>query len=151
MNSLKEILDFNQKFVEDSLKKREEIVPQIVVNHNGEITIFVLVGLERDDIRNILKMLEKTKPKWLVFITEGYMRIAEKDEDLGEYKHGELEKRFKEGDKNIKEIVSIQAYNRREKLMRIIDKKTLKPITRDISNFDGFLTVSDVERIFWSD
>jgi len=149
MEDLKEILNQNQEFVKNWLKKNEEITPQIVFkDKKGDITVVLIAG-EREEIKAILKIIEKTKPKWVVFITEGYMRLMKKKEDLKGYKHGELKERFESGDKSIKEVVVIQAYNKTDKLMRVIDKKTLKPISEDLRNFDGFLTISDVERVFW--
>jgi len=150
MQNLQEIIDFNQKFVEDCLKKQKNIIPQIVVNHNGKISVIVMVGIGRNEIKSVLKLLEKSRPKWLAFISEGYMRTFEKKENLADYKYGELQERFKKGDKSVKEVVIIQAYSKTQKLMRIVDKETLKPI-RETENFEGFLTISDIERVFWSE
>lgn len=150
MENLKELLDFNEEFIRETLKNQNELIPQIVFCKNKKISVFLADS--RDAVKQILLIAEKIKPDWLVSIAEGYMEEIEKDskEDYEkEYEYGSLGERFRVGDKKIKEAIFIQAYSKEGKLMRIIKKDTLSKFGEDVENFIGYLTVSDVERVFW--
>jgi hypothetical protein len=167
-STLKELLDFHEKFIL-GLPKCKTISPQICVSKNNEVNVVIIIG-GRDEIKAGIELASASKPDWIVEFNEGYMEeirdhtpkeikkelgdtavLAEKDFNkfIRDYEVGELERRFKDGDKNVIEVVIIQAYNKQEKIMRVIDKYTGKRITEDLENFDGFLTVNDVDRVFW--
>jgi hypothetical protein len=95
-----------------------------------------------------IESLAKQKPNYLIFVSEAYMKQVKTVES---YQHGSLETEFKKGSKDIIDVIILQAYSRHGKLMRILEKETLKQIEKDNEEFDGHLAVSDVQRVFWSE
>jgi phage-related protein len=149
--NLKELLDDHETFV-NSLPKCKDIIPQLVVAKDDELKVFIITGgVEREGIKKLIEMMEKTKPDWIVFITEAYTKKLKNPEELEDYRHGMAEKEFKAGSKDVKEIVVIQAYSKQGKMMRTLDKVTGEKYQEDVEEFSGYFTVDDVERVFWSD
>jgi hypothetical protein len=146
---LKQLLDDHEIFVK-SLPKCKDIIPQLVVAKDNELKIFIIT-VGREAIKELIEKMEKTKPDWIVFICGGYSRHLREGEKLEDYRHGTAEQEFKEGKKDVKEIVSIQVYSKQGKMMRTLDRDTGKKIEDDVDDFGGYLTVDDIERVFWSE
>jgi hypothetical protein len=155
-STLKELLDFHEKFVL-GLPKCKTISPQICVSKNNEVTAIIIIG-GRDEIKAGMLMASASKPDWIVEFNEMYFLKVDVKTEEGKEKarefmkiieHGDLEREFKKGNKNIAEGLIIQAYKKEGKLMRVIDKYTGKQIGEDGEEFDGYLTVNDVDRIYW--
>jgi len=140
---LKEILDDNEKFVK-SLGKDKDIHPQLVVCKNKKLSIFLVVG-GREEIRLTMDLIQLTKPDWVVFMCSSF---AGQQEHIEGYEEGSLKKRFKAGDKTVKEIIVIQAYAKHGKIMRTLEQKTHKKFYDDVEEFSGYLTFDDLQRIF---
>jgi hypothetical protein len=111
----------------------------------------------REEIKKTMEFASNMSPNFLVTINEGYMEkksLKEKtreqiEKELENHVHGSLAERFNNGDKSIKEIITICVYSPDGKISRILLKENLKQIEEDVENFDGFLTINDVDRIFW--
>lgn len=145
--SLKELLDFHEEFVK-GLPKCNDIIPQVIVSKNGEAKVFVVVG-GRDEIKRTLLLAQNMKPDWIVTINEAYMKKADSLDEAENHVHGTLEKEFKAGNSNVMEIVTICAYRKDGKLQRNLNKMTNENLYGDMENFAGFLTIDDVERVYW--
>jgi delta-aminolevulinic acid dehydratase/porphobilinogen synthase len=126
--NLKEILDREEGMVRDLLKKHDHIITHIMIEKtvNGRnILVPIFISANREQIK-------MTK-------------------NLTNYSHGSLEKEFKNGNKGIQDVIILQVYSKHGKLMRILEKKMLKQIEKDVDEFDGYLAVSDVQRVFWDE
>lgn len=154
--NLKELLDFHEKFML-SLPKCNPISPQIVMSKNNEVTAIIILG-GRKEIKDGIKLASVSKPDWIVVFSEGYtIKFDVKTEEgkrqaedfLHTFRHGDLEKEFWKGNKNVIEVVTIQAYNKEGKLMRMIEKFSGEHMGEDVDTFDGYLTINDVDRVFW--
>ena len=147
LSSLEKILDHHEKFIRTVLEKIKDISPQLCVCKNNKIIAMLLVDLEREQIRTLIDKVAKSKPEWIVFMTEAFVKKA-KVGDIETFRHGDLKKDFGK-DKNIFEIIVIQAYTKEGKMMRCINKKTLERYGDDAKDFSGFLSIDDVSRVFW--
>ena len=152
---LKRIIDEHEGFVKFMLKKQDEIAPMIIFQKDGKKFINMINGAGREHIKFLLNKMSDFKPEWLVFLSEGYMEKHDlKKEDTEQikknYVQGTLEMQFKMGNPNVSEVITISAYSPTGKLQRVLDKKTMKNTYGDTTEFEGFLTVSDVDRVFWN-
>jgi aromatic ring-opening dioxygenase catalytic subunit (LigB family) len=162
----KEILDYHEDYIKKWLGDHDDMGSMIIFGKDDNIRVVQVCVEDKDESRKSIKMVMELvskigKPDFLVFISEAYTVAFEKmsntpEEAIREYqemirKYGSLENLFKQGDKRVKEIVTIQSYMPSEKLMRVLDKKNLKPMIPDgdVSEFGGFLSVSDIDRVFW--
>jgi len=148
--TLKSLVNKHEAFARNALKNIDELAPQLIVCIDNKIIATIIHG-DRDAIKSVIEAISISdiKPDWVVFLTEGYTAIVEKGKPVENIRIGELGERFKAGDKSVIEAIIIQAYNSEGKLMRIIDKKTWKQIHGDSDEFDGYLAINDVDRIFW--
>ena len=149
--NVKKLLDNHEDFIKNLLKKQKDIVPQIISCKNNEITIGMIMA-GREGIKATLSMVQRTKPDWIVFFTGAYMetkKIEDGKDFIEKHYPGSLDKRFNSGDKSVSEVIILQAYTKTDKIMRMIDKKTLKKIQEDAKDFDGYLAINDVDRVFW--
>jgi len=146
--TIEELLNSHEDFAKKCIKDKGDFLPQVIMCKDKKISVMV-VATPREGIRAVLDLVQKSKPEWVVFISEGYMRVTKDKEALKNYETGELEKGFNSGDKTISEVVIIHAYTKTQKMARIIDKKTWKKVEKDTENFAGFLTINDVDRTFW--
>ena len=151
---LKEILDREEEMVRDLLKKHDHIITHIMIEKtvNGkDILVPVFISANREQIKMTIEALAKQKPNYLIFVTEAYMKMSKDMKEAEKYTHGKLEEEFKSGNKGIQDVIVLQAYSKHGKLMRMLEKKTLKQIEDDVDGFDGYLAVSDVQRVFWEE
>ena len=154
---LKRILDEHEDFIRSALKTQDEIIPMIIISKDNKRMASLMIGAGREDMKHFLDKMNSLKPDWLVFLGEGYMEKhnikgktkEEKDQITNNYEHGTLEMQFKMGNPKVVEIIHITAYSPDGKLQRTISKKGMKSIYGDIENFEGYLSISDVDRVFW--
>lgn len=143
--------DFLMSLVEEKNRTGGEISTQIVFSIKGKVIANVLTGEDiRMSIKDMIVRLSRQPLDWLIIFNEGYAGVAKKEDDLSNFQHGTLEQRFKAGDKSVRETVILQIYTKSEKCMVVFDKLDMKKV-HDSSDFSGFLTVSDVRRVMWSD
>ena len=155
---LKKILDEHENFVKEVLKRQKEIVPMVIVSKQNKRIVNTLVGVDRDQIKFFLNKMSDRKPDWMLFLSEAYMEQrhtkGETREQLEQikktYEHGSLEMQFKMGNPHVSEVIIFTAYSPDGKLQRALDKKTMKNIYGDIDTFEGYLTINDVDRVFWN-
>jgi hypothetical protein len=148
---LKEILDKEQEIVRSLLKMHDHIITHIIIEKTvdgQDILVPIFISATREDIKKTMEFLTKQKPNYLIFVTEAYMKTMDK---MKNYSHGTLEKEFTKGNANVKDVIILQAYSKHGKLMRMLENKTLKRIDEDNDEFDGYLAVSDVQRVFWNE
>jgi len=148
---LKDILDKEEEMVRDMLKKHDHIITHIIIEKtvNGQdILVPIFISATREDIKKTMEILARQKPNYLIFVTEAYMKTVKKMEN---YSHGSLEMEYEKGNKNVVDVIILQAYSKHGKMMRMLENKTLKKINEDNSEFDGYLAVSDVQRVFWNE
>jgi len=144
---IKELEKINIDLINKVLDTQNFIYPMIIYSANNEIKTFILDGNAiREGTKFIIERLSKKPLDWLVHISEAYCKIAERE---ASYKYGELERRFDNGDKDVKEIVFCHIYTKTDKLSITIDKKS-REIMKS-SEFEGFLTISDNDRVLWKD
>jgi high-affinity Fe2+/Pb2+ permease len=151
---LKETLDREEGMVRDLLKKHDNIITHILIEKtiNGrDILIPIFISANREQIKLTIEALAKEKPNYLIFVTEAYMKMSKDMKEAEKYTHGKLEEEFKNGDKGIQDVIILQAYSKNGKLMRMLEKKTLKQIEEDVDEFNGYLAVSDVQRVFFDE
>jgi len=141
---LKEILDDNEKFI-NSMGKGKDIQPQLIVCKNKKLSIVLIAG-KREEIRLAMDLIEKIKPEWVAFMSSGFAGMKE---HMKNYRHGDLQKKMNKGNKDVLEVVFIQAYSKEGKIMRTLDQKTHKRIYDDNTEFAGYLSINDIERVFW--
>jgi len=143
---IEELMEFNTAFVK---MLKGDICPQLVIGRGDRVYVFALL-LKREETHEVINKISEMKPDWVVFMSQSYYEKVEKDfERIKTHEHGNLEKRFKSGDKTVREGILIQVYTPDEKLSRGLDKETLEMIGEDTTEFGGFLTISDVDRVFW--
>lgn len=135
-------LEQNTKFMIDFWNEGHDIKPMAVVKKGNKRLVFLLLIDDRENLKMILDRMLEFHPDTLIFICEGYTK---KLEDAKNYKHGEMEKEFNNGSKDVKEIGIIQIYTKTGKIMRHIDKTTREII--DMNEFDGYLAINDVNRV----
>jgi hypothetical protein len=148
---LKEILDREEEMVRDLLKKHKRIITHILIEKTvggQDILVPIFISANREQIKSTIEALAKEKPNYLIFVSEAYMKQVKKIEN---YNHGSLETEFKKGSKNVLDVIILQAYSKHEKLMRVLEKATLKQVDEDKDEFDGHLAVSDVQRVFFDE
>jgi hypothetical protein len=151
---LKEILDREEEMVRDLLKKHDNMVTHILIEKtvNGKnILVPIFISANREQIKMTIESLAKQKPNYLIFVTEAYMKMSKDMKEVEKYTHGKLEEEFKNGDEGIQDVIILQVYSKHGKLMRMLEKKTLKQIEKDVDEFNGYLTISDVQRVFWNE
>lgn len=148
--TLLKLVEKHQDFAKDVLKHNKELMPQLILCKDNKIIATVIQG-DRDAIKSVIEAVSKLSPDWLVFLTEAYMRREERNSNLDKYRAGYLAEKYESGDKTVQEVIIIQAYNSDGKLMRMLDKATFKQVEKDTEEFDGYLAVNDVDRIFWKD
>jgi hypothetical protein len=152
--TLKERLDMESEIISDMIKdmktrkKNVELTSMLIIDKDGK-KIVIGLCIDREDKKAIIERVSAIHPQYLTFITEAYMRTAQ--EIPQNYRHGQMEEEFKSGSKDVKEVIVIQVYSKTGKLSRVLDKETLKSINEDCEDFAGFMTVSDVQRIFWEE
>jgi len=149
-DTLLELVNGHETFVRMVLKEQKEILPMCIIGRDNLVIPMMIKG-GREAIKFVMSKATEMSPDWLVFLTEGYMEghdMKKMDKPIS-YEVGELEKRFKLGDEKVKEVIIIHAYTPEGKLSRILIKDTMKQFRKDTEEFDGFLTVSDVDRVFW--
>ncbi len=139
--SLDEILDYDEKFVKSLGNK--EVSPQLVVGKGKAIFVFVIVA-GREAIRSTMDVVAHSKPDWVSFMCSSFMGTQQ---GMNDYKHGELEEKFKNGDPNVREVVIVQAYSKKGKKMRVLDQNTHERI-HDVNEFSGYLAFDDLKKIF---
>lgn len=149
----KKILDEHETYIKDCLTRMEDFAPMIIVNR-GEKRVPIIVrsldGNHREAIKLSLERISKIKPDWVILMHEGYRRKFNLDEeDISKVEHGDVTRMFKEGDKSVTEVIIIALYTPTEKWSRVLDKKTFKA-EKDCSEFEGWLTISDIDRVFWN-
>jgi hypothetical protein len=140
--------DFIRGYYQHS--QNSDLIPQIVFCVKGKVYVILITGEgdSREGIKKIIESVENNPLEWLIFMNEGYMEALPKRELPPNYEHGSLEKRFKAGDKAVKEITILQVYKKGQKMMITYDRKTMTKLS-ECDEFDGYLTVSDVARVFW--
>jgi hypothetical protein len=154
--NLKQMLDDQERIVKTMLLGMKELQPMVVV-FKGNTALPIIVAGGREDIRRALDCASSLCPDYLVTITEAYMEKIDKknktkeeiEEMLNNHVVGSLERRFSDGDKSVVEIIAISVYSPEGKLARTLLKENLEQIEEDCENFAGFLTINDVDRVFW--
>lgn len=150
--NLKKMLDREEEMTKEILKKHRNMVSHIIIEktiNGNDVLIPIFLSAKREYIKSTMESLAKHKPNYLIFVSEAYMKATKNP--IENYNHGSLEREFKSGDKDILEVIIIQAYSKHGKLMRILEKKTLKKFNEDQAEFDGYLAVSDVQRVFFNE
>ncbi len=149
MVDIKKLLDEHEVYIRGVSRGIKSVFsPMIIFEKNGKRTANVVIG-SREEIRLFIDLMVKTRPEWIVVMTEAFMKIVKKDEEIPkDYQYGCLEKEFNNGTKNVIEAYIIQVYTRSEKMMRVIRKDNLKRFGKDVDVFDGYLAINDVERVF---
>jgi hypothetical protein len=148
--TIEEIFERHRKFIENVLKENGEIYPQVSYQKNGEVIAMVLLDLEREKIKAILDRVSETRPEWVCYMTEGFAkRMLKEDRKEVEtsYRQGELQERFSVGDKSVQKVIIVQVYKKSEKRAKMYDKEMHELVSVD--DFQGFLTIDDVKRVFW--
>lgn len=150
------MLDDQEKIVKTMLLGMKELQPMVVV-FKGNTAVPIIVAGGREDIKSALEHASSLCPDYLVTITEAYMEKRntkgktkeELEEMFNNHVVGSLERRFADGDKSVLEVITISIYSPEGKLARTLLKKTMKQIGKDCEDFAGFLTINDVDRVWW--
>ena len=154
---LRELIEFHEDFIKMILKRTGELKPQMIFEINGKAVATVFMGDFRTGILTVLKSLRGKPVSWLVMMNEGYEEkinygrkmTPEEIENLAlHHVPGSLQKRFESGDKSIKEVIMMAVYTKNLKLSITYDKSMNK--LKQTDEFDGLLTVNDIDRISWA-
>lgn len=150
------MLDSQTEIVKKMLQTMDEISPMIVLFKENTCVPILVIG-DREQIKETMEFASSMNPDFLVTINETYMeerntknKTKEQiEEEINNHVYGSLAERFNNGDKSIKEAIMINAYSPDGKLSRILLKDTLKQFEKDTEEFSGFLTINDVDRVWW--
>jgi len=135
---LKSLLDFHEEFAKMWIAVSGSLSPHVIVRKGNTISSYVLVG-KKKDIKRFLTRVEQSQPDWVVFLAEAYSKTYKASQF--EYRPGDHKAAKEAGDETVKDIIVIQAYSREGKLLRELDKETLKRIGDDGDDFEGWLTI----------
>lgn len=141
LENIENFLDYLTRFVKNYLKEKGEFkkdnidIPPlmfIVRNSSGDLQV-ILVPLEsKEEIKKALSNVSVYKPRMVGLVLEGYANQF--DAKTGEFK-------------GRKEIIQIQVYDKNDKIMRMIDKFDMDNFI-DGKDFDGYITINDIDRVF---
>lgn len=153
---LKELIEFHENFIKTVMKHSGELKPQMIYEINGKANAVVFAGDFRAGILQVLDGLRGKPISWLIMMNEGYQEeldfknMTQEQIENRTLHHvtGSLQKRFESGDNSIKEVVVMCVYTKRFKLS-ITYNKDMKKLTQ-VDEFDGLLTVNDIDRISWA-
>ena len=149
MTDIKKLLDEHEVYIRGVSRGIKNVFsPMVVYEKNGQRIVNVIIG-EREQLKVFIKMMVKTRPEWIVVMTEAFMKTVKKEEGIPkDYQYGQLEQEFNNGVRNVIEVYTIQVYTKSEKMMRVIRKDNLERFGKDVDAFDGYLALNDVERVF---
>jgi len=99
----------------------------------------------REGVKTAMELSRSAGAEWIVGIFEAYMSGRLTDGDVQEYRHGALEKRFKEGDKSVRDVVLMVVYFEDKKKLMCYRKMGNGVIrkTQEGEVFSGYMTLGD--------
>lgn len=153
---LRELIEFHESFIKMVMKRSGELKPQMIYELDGKANAVVFMGDFRAGILQVLDALRGKPISWLIMMNEGYqeeldfrkMTPNEINNRTLHHVTGSLQKRFEHGDKSVKEVIVMTVYTKRLKLSLTYDKDMNK--IKQTEEFDGLLTVNDMDRISWA-
>jgi len=147
MFSIADLLKFNEKFVKDSVKKTGKVSLMVTAMKDNNLIVFPCTN--RNTIKESMELAKKLNAEWIVVIFECYKMKVKAKIPPKDYEHGELEKKFKSGDKSVEDSVLIAVYTRDEKRLVTYTKVDNKLKDRlESKEFGGFLSFEDEENTF---
>lgn len=143
------LLQVHENFVRDTMKLTGAFHPMLAFSVKGNVIPVINIP-DRDVARMSIEMARLMKAEWFVFMNEAYTLDVKVRGSYGKtieevrenYRHGDLESRFKNGDPHVIEVIIVNVFVRKEdgtyeKLGSVLDKKTLKRAGK--GEFEGYL------------
>ena len=141
--TIEDLVSHEKKILDGMILNPEGLSPIVIFSKNDEVSVMML-RVEREQIQKILAGIKSVDPDWMIFMSEAYMRTV-KSIACPDYEHGNLQKSFEMGDPTVQEIVNLQVYMGKEKMMVVFRKENNKLVElHRNSEFSGFLDVGDV-------
>lgn len=148
---LRELIEFHEQFIKAVMSANKcGLAPQMVYKVMGQKQrAVVFAGDMREGMLYVYEKLRCKPVMWLITMNEAYAdrTLA----DMGavmSHVPGSLQKRFEAGDKSVEEVIIMNVYTKNVKLSIEYDKNMNK--IRQTDEFEGLLTVSDIDRLFWA-
>ena len=119
LNDEDEVVNFHKGYVKRAIMEDGGINPMVVFKRNNKVVVTVLPS--SDEMRPVWKIAIRSaldiEPEWCVFMSEAYMKqqtIDKKEKNYKErmksleniYRHGDLQREFKLGQVDVKEIIN---------------------------------------------
>lgn len=142
LKTMDEVVEHHEDFIRKVIKERGRIVPQVMSFRDREL-IVVLCPDGREGVKIAMKLARKARAEWIVGIFEAYMSGRLKEEEVDTYRRGSLEKRFKEGDKSVRDVVLMVVYFEDKKKLMCY-RKMRNRVIRKIQEgevFSGYMTL----------